>query len=80
MAFAATLTESDFTARPRIIGGMAKKSDTEIPVWEISRLKKTLVLGRIPAPNAEKAIEDWAEKYGITDKEQKSRLAARRVK
>ena len=50
--------------------------------WEISRIKGTpaAVLGRIPAPTAEQAIEDWAEKFGITDEQQKSRLAARQVK
>jgi hypothetical protein len=59
---------------------MAKKPARE-RVWEISRIKGTpaAILGRIEAPTAEKAIEDWAEKFGITDEEQKSRLAARRI-
>jgi hypothetical protein len=61
---------------------MMAKKPAEQPVWEISRIKGTpaSVLGRIAAPTAEKAIEDWAEKFGITNEEQKSRLAARRVK
>jgi hypothetical protein len=60
---------------------MAKKPVRE-RVWEISRIKATpaAILGRIEAPTAEKAIEDWAKKFGITDEEQKSRLAARPVK
>lgn len=62
---------------------MAKKraESAELPMWEISRIKGTpaAVLGRIPAPTAEQAIEEWAENHGITDEAQKSRLAARRV-
>jgi hypothetical protein len=60
---------------------MAKKPAPE-RVWEISRIKGTpaAILGRIAAPTAEKAIEDWAEKFGITDEQQKSRLVARPVK
>lgn len=60
---------------------MAKKP-ADMPVWEIVRIKGTpaAVLGRIAAPTKEKAIEEWAEKSGITDEQQKSRLAARRVK
>jgi hypothetical protein len=34
----------------------------------------------VGSPTAGEAIEDWAEKFGITDEEQKSRLAARPVK
>ena len=60
---------------------MAKKPARD-RLWEISRIKKTpaAILGRIEAPTAEKAIEDWAEKFGITDEQQKSRLVARPVK
>jgi hypothetical protein len=61
--------------------GMAKKPAPE-RVWEISRIKGTpaAVLGRIEAPTADRAIEKWAEAYGITDENQKSRLVARPVK
>jgi hypothetical protein len=61
---------------------MAKKPDTELPVWEISRIKGTpaTVLGRISALDAKTAIKEWIEKYQITDEEQQMRLAARRVK
>jgi hypothetical protein len=69
------------TVRPRNITGRAEKPAHE-PVWEISRIKGTpaAVLGRIRAPTAEDAIEKWAEAYGITDENQKSRLAARPMK
>jgi hypothetical protein len=60
---------------------MAKKPARE-RVWEISRIKKTpaAILGRISAPTAERAVAEWAEKFGITDENQKSRLVARPVK
>ena len=58
------------------------KKSPQMRTWEVSRIKSTpaAILGRIEAPTAEKAIEDWAEKFGITDELQKSRLAARPVK
>jgi hypothetical protein len=60
---------------------MAKKPARD-RVWEISRIKATpaAILGRTTAPTAERAIEEWAEQYGITDEHQKSRLVARPVK
>jgi hypothetical protein len=74
----------DFTSGSRIIRSMAKKraEPAELPLWEISRIKGTpaAILGRISAPNAERAVEEWAEKFGITDEHQKSRLVARPVK
>ena len=50
--------------------------------WEISRIKSTpaVVLGCVDAPDAESAVKEWIEKFGITDHEQQSRLVARPVK
>ena len=50
--------------------------------WEISRIKSTpaAILGRIKAPTAERAVEEWIEKFGIRDSEQQQRLVARPVK
>jgi hypothetical protein len=47
--------------------------------WEISRIKGTpaAILGRIKAPDAETAVKEWIEKFGITDPEQQNRLVAR---
>lgn len=63
---------------------MAKRpaQDADLPLWVISQIKATPAreLGRIQAATAEEAIKQWAEKFGITNEEQKSRLAARRVK
>jgi hypothetical protein len=60
---------------------MAKKPARE-RVWEISRIKGTpaAILGRINAPDAETAVKEWIEKFGITDPEQQERLVARSVK
>jgi hypothetical protein len=59
---------------------MAKKPSTELPVWEITQLKKTPAryLGRISAQTAEQAIDEWAKLHDMGEL-QKSRLAARRV-
>jgi hypothetical protein len=59
---------------------MAKKPAE--PVWEISRIKGTpaAILGRIKAADAESAVKEWIEKFGITDPEQQQRLVARPVK
>jgi hypothetical protein len=58
------------------------KKPAQMRTWEISRIKGTpaAILGRISAPTAERAVEEWAEKFGITDENQKSRLVARPVK
>jgi hypothetical protein len=53
-----------------------------MPTWEISRIKATpaAILGRINAPDAETAVKEWIEKFGITDREQQQRLMARPLK
>jgi hypothetical protein len=58
------------------------KKPTRERVWEISKITGTpaKLLGRISAPTAERAVEEWAGKFGITDEHQKSRLVARPVK
>jgi hypothetical protein len=58
------------------------KKPPEMRTWEISRIKGTpaAVLGRIKAPTAERAVEEWIEKFNITDPEQQQRLVARPVK
>jgi hypothetical protein len=58
------------------------KKPSQMPTWEISRIKGTpaAILGRNSAPTAERAVKEWAEKFGITDEHQKSRLVARPVK
>jgi hypothetical protein len=58
------------------------KKPTQLRTWEISRIKGTpaAILGRIKAPTAERAIEEWIEKFEITDPEQQARLVARPVK
>ena len=50
--------------------------------WEVSRIKGTpaAILGRIKASTAERAVEEWIEKFGIRDSEQQQRLVARPVK
>jgi hypothetical protein len=61
---------------------MAKKPP-QMRTWEISRIKGTpaAILGRINAPNAETAVKEWIEKFGITDsQQQQQRLVARLVK
>ena len=50
--------------------------------WAISRIKGTpaVEIGWVDAPDAETAIKEAIKRYGITDREQQKRLAARRVK
>jgi hypothetical protein len=50
--------------------------------WEVSRIKGTpaAILGRIKATDAETAVKEWIENFGITDPEQQARLVARPVK
>jgi hypothetical protein len=50
--------------------------------WAISRIKGTPAaeIGWVDAPDAETAIKEAIERYGITDREQQKRLMARRVK
>jgi hypothetical protein len=59
---------------------MAKKP-SEVRTWEISRIKGTpaAILGRIKAPTAKRAVQEWIEKFGITDPQQQERLVARLV-
>jgi hypothetical protein len=49
--------------------------------WAISRIKGTpaVEIGWVDAPDAETAIKEAIQRYGITDREQQKRLAARRV-
>jgi hypothetical protein len=58
------------------------KKPSQMPTWEISRIKATpaAILGRINAPDAETAVKEWIEKFGITDREQQQRLMARPLK
>ncbi len=58
------------------------KKPPQMRTWEISRIKSTpaAILGRIKAPTAERAVEEWIEKFGIRDSEQQQRLVARPVK
>jgi hypothetical protein len=51
-------------------------------IWEISRIKSTpaAILGRINGPDAETAVKEWIEKFGISDPEQQQRPVARPVK
>jgi hypothetical protein len=50
--------------------------------WAISRLKATptVTIGHVEAPDAESAIKEAIKKFGISDREQQSQLAARRIK
>ena len=52
------------------------------PAPKMSRIKGTpaAILGRIKAPTAERAVEEWIEKFSITDPQQQQRLVARPVK
>ena len=58
------------------------KRPPEMRTWEISRIKGTpaAILGRIKATDAETAVKEWIENFGITDPEQQARLVARPVK
>jgi hypothetical protein len=58
-----------------------KKSTTTMHTWAISRIKGTpaVEVGWVDAPDAETAIKEAIERYGITDREQQKRLVARRV-
>ena len=58
------------------------KKSPEMRTWEVSRIKGTpaVILGRINAPDAETAVKEWIEKFGITDPEHQQRLVARLVK
>jgi hypothetical protein len=58
------------------------KKPPELRTWEINRIKSTpaTILGRIKAPDAESAVKEWIEKFGITDPQQQERLVARPVK
>ena len=61
---------------------MAKKPATiTTHTWAISRIKGTpaVEIGWVDAPDAETAIKEAIQRYGITDREQQKRLAARRV-
>jgi len=60
---------------------MAKKPATiTTHTWAISRTKTPAVeIGWVDAPDAETAIKEAIQRYGITDREQQKRLAARRV-
>jgi hypothetical protein len=51
-------------------------------IAEKSPIKGTpaAILGRIKAADAESAVREWIEKFGITDPEQQQRLVARPVK
>lgn len=66
----------EWTGRPVV------KKSTHERIWEISRIRATpaAVLGGIAALDAKTAINEWIEKYQITDEEQQKRLAAGRVK
>jgi hypothetical protein len=59
-----------------------KKSTITMHTWAISRIKGTpaVEIGWVDAPDAETAIKEAIERYGITDREQQKRLVARRVK
>jgi hypothetical protein len=63
---------------------MAKKPKSifTMHTWAISRIKGTPAaeIGWVDAPDAETAIKEAIERYGITDREQQKRLMARRVK
>jgi hypothetical protein len=60
---------------------MAKKPP-RTRTWLISRIKSTpaVVLGYVDAPDAESAIKEAIERFGITDRDQQQRLMARPVK
>jgi hypothetical protein len=61
---------------------MAKKAKPRTRTWLVSRIKSTpaAVVGYVDAPDAESAIKEAIEKFGITDREQQQRLIARPVK
>ena len=61
---------------------MGKKPTTTMHTWAISRIEGTpaVEIGWVDAPDAETAIKEAIERYGITDREQQKRLVARRVK
>ena len=56
------------------------KKAPEMRTWEISRIKGTpaAILGRINAPDAESAVNEWIEKFEITDPE--ASFARRRLR
>ena len=61
---------------------MAKKpATTTTHTWAISRIKgrPAVEIGWVDAPDAETAIKEAIQRYGITDREQQKRLAARRA-
>jgi hypothetical protein len=62
--------------------GKKGKKSTTMHTWAISRIKGTpaVEIGWVDAPDAETAIKEAIERYGITDPEQQKRLVARRVK
>jgi hypothetical protein len=61
---------------------MAKKLTITMHTWAISRIKGTpaVEIGWVDAPDTATAIKEAIKRYGITDREQQKRLAARQVK
>jgi hypothetical protein len=59
-----------------------KRPDQKIYEWRITRIRATpaALIGYVEAPDAEEAIKEAIRAFGITDPEQRKRLAAQRVK
>ena len=61
---------------------MPKGPSKKMYEWRVTRIRATpaALIGYVEAPDAEEAIKEAIRAFGITDPEQRKRLAAQRVK
>ena len=74
------MAESLVLKHQLLISGRARRRAPNLNL--ISRIKGTpaVEIGWVDAPDAATAIKEAIKRYGITDREQQKRLAARQVK
>jgi hypothetical protein len=57
-----------------------KPPQRKLQRWRVTRIKsKGVEIGTVEAPDAESAIKQAIKEYGISDREQRKRLAAYRI-
>jgi hypothetical protein len=61
---------------------MSKNVSSKVYEWRITRIRSSpaAFVGYVEAPDAERAIKEAIEQFGISNSHQQARLAAQRVK